>query len=313
LTLGGATGGRTRGQARRLCARRVPASLAAGALALFTGCQLIAGLRDIEEVDAAVVSAGRDATVSPEAMPNPDDTPDSTTLDATPEVGVPDGPYGSSELDLIDNMESETGIILSVEGRNGPWFTYNDGSSTGQQTPMAGGAFAPSENDPPRLIPESLGGGESHYAAQTSGYGFSVWGAGMGFNFTNPRAAYDASAYTGFVFWGRIGSTVGSADGGVAAIRLNVPDANTDSQGDVCTTCSDYFGVNLTFTTEWKEFTVLFSDLAQVGWGSPYELALDATQVYACQFLITTESADGNAGARFDLWIDDIYFIKNSE
>jgi hypothetical protein len=301
--------GRTRGRARWLF---VLPGLAVPGLVALEGCQLVAGLRDIEEVDAAAdatTDSGRDGQVMSDV------TLDAPMHDAMSEAeaGVPDGPYGSSELELIDNMEQRTGSIASLGGRDGPWFTYNDMSTTGHQTPKAGGAFTDIAVVPPREIPESLGGGESHYAAETNGYGFTLWGAGMGFNFLSTQAAYDASAFIGFVFWGRIGGTLGEADGGVAGIRLNVPDMNTDPRGDVCNeagmTCNDFFGKNLTFTTEWQEFEVLYTDLGQLGFGT-YEPALDAAHVYGCQFLVTTDLDNNDNGAYFDVWIDDIYFIK---
>jgi hypothetical protein len=296
----------------RLCTLLRRAALAGSVAALPAGCQLVANLRDIEAVDA---SAGADTGLGAEVTT--DSPHDSSMPDGMPEAGVPDGPYGSSELELIDNMEDRTGSIADVGGRNGPWFTYNDETLTGQQTPKAGAVFSPSANDPPRLIPESLGGGESHYAAQTTGSGFTTWGAGMGFNFlADASTAYDASAYLGFVFWGRIGSQVGEDDGGVFTIRLNVPDMNTDPRGGVCSeagmTCNDFFGRELLFSTEWQEFVVLFADLGQSGFGTP-EPAVDAANVYACQFLISTDANNDNSGQAFDLWIDDIYFIKKSD
>jgi hypothetical protein len=285
-------------------------------LAGLAGCELVAGLRDIKEVsgtDGGVVEGGVVDTGVADAATTSDSSHDAVSHDVMPEVGVPDAPYASNQLELIDDMEGMTGVIADLGGRTGNWFTYNDMSATGHQTPIAGGTFMPSENDPARAIPENLGGGKSHYASQTSGNGFAVWGAGMGFNFTNPRATYDVTAYTGFVFWARIGSKVGAADGGVANVRFNVPDMNTDPSAAVCTACSDYLGYPLTLTTDWQEFTILFTQLAQLGFGAPYEAALDAAHVYGCQFLITTDASIGNSGAAFDVWVDDIYFIKKSK
>jgi hypothetical protein len=283
-------------------------------VAASAGCQLIVGLRDIELVEAGsgemkkvdAGDAGHDRAVIADA---PSEADQESSVDAPPEAGVSDAAYGSPSLELIDDMENGSGTLPMLGGRTGLWFTYSDPSATGEQTPRAGTTFYPSVNVPPRPIPENLGGGVSDHAAQTSGHGFAIWGAGMGFNFSNPRAPYDASSYVGFTFWGRIGSTLGTADAGVSLVRLNVPDTNTDSAGGVCTSCSDYLGKDFIFTSEWQEFTVLFSQLAQSGFGKPYETALAATSVYGCQFLVTTDPDVGNAGAPFDVWIDDIYFI----
>jgi hypothetical protein len=129
----------------------------------------------------------------------------------------------------------------------------------------------------------------------------------MGFNLNDPsggsRASYDASAYKGFVFWGRVGTS-----SAVTQVRFNVPDTNTDPEGGVCTPaakCSDYLGKNLTFTTTWTEYTVYYTDLMQQGFGSPLETTLAAASIYGCQFQVSTMTT----GAAFDVWIDDIYFI----
>jgi hypothetical protein len=210
-------------------------------------------------------------------------------------------------FELIDDMEANSGQVALTNGRNGFWFTYGDGTDGGVETPGSGLPFTDSMNSPPRVVPASFvsfTGAESNYAAQTSGSGFAMF-AGMGVNFKNPRVAYNASAYSGFVFWGRIGG-----DSSVSVVRFLVPDANTDPAGGICTPaskCSDYLGTDITLSTSWQQFTVLYTDLAQVGFGSPVETNLDAMAVYGVEFQVSTKAP---AGEPFDIWIDDLYFIK---
>jgi hypothetical protein len=139
------------------------------------------------------------------------------------------------------------------------------------------------------------------------GSGFATWGAGMGFNFNDPgngeggsnMMTYDASAYSGLMFWARVGSA------STASIRLNISDKQTDPAGGICAPmakCSDDFGVALTLTTDWQAYTVKFSDLAQEGWGQAVATGFDAKNVYAVHFQVTK-------GSTFDVWVDDLYFL----
>jgi hypothetical protein len=322
--------------------------LIAPALASLAGCELIAGIHDVSESDgggdgsgegpAPVLDSG-DAMAAMDASDARDATPPDATggrdafsesgsdvtgvdggadaapeADAQMEAGTQDAPADAPSADaapspyvLIDDMEANTGEISAPNGGYGFWFTYGDGTTGATETPAAGATFRDSMISPPRTVSEpfaSLSGATSKYAAQVSGSGFSSY-AGMGFNFVNPvptPTSYDASGYAGFVFWGRIGSA--TTDG---VVRFEVTDANTASQGGVCTKCADYLGTMLTFTTSWQEFTVYYTGLSQMGFGLPRETALDAAKLYGVQFQVSTMAPPGEA---FDIWVDDIYFIK---
>jgi hypothetical protein len=119
---------------------------------------------------------------------------------------------------------------------------------------------------------------------------------GMGLSFTNPKRAYDASAFTGISFWAK--------GEGESHVRLKVPDVNTDPAGGVCTACFNDFGVDITVTPTWTRYTVPFASLAQLdGWGSPHPAAVDTSKLYGLQWQVV------QAGARFDVAIDDVEFI----
>jgi len=259
-----------------------------------SGCELVANIQDLHlTTDASIGDGGA-----------PVDAPDED--DATQVADASDGATNDVEdagivTELIDDMEANNGLILATKGRSGAWFTYNDGTATGTQTPTAGGPFLPSMIQPPR--------GSSNYAARTWGSGFTTWGAGMGFNVNDPpsgpnkdqRSTYDASGYAGFVFWARIGS----ADAGAAtSVRFNVPSKDTDPAGGVCSpvsACSDYFGVTLSLSDTWTMYVIEFTDMHQEGWGQPVA-SFDASTMYGCEFKVDQNKT-------FDVWIDDIAFL----
>ncbi|HLZ07397.1 MAG TPA: hypothetical protein VKT80_02335, partial [Chloroflexota bacterium] len=136
--------------------------------------------------------------------------------------------------------------------------------------------------------------------------GFSVWGAGMGFNLHDPgdgmngsaKTPYDASAYTGIAFWAKAGS------GSTTSLRVNVSDKDTDPAGGTCAPadkCNDHFGKDIALTANWAAYTMTFHELLQLGWGQSFA-ALDAAHLYAIQFQV-------GKGTTFDVWLDDVAFL----
>jgi endoglucanase len=195
----------------------------------------------------------------------------------------------------IDDAEDNNNQVVRQKGRAGYWYTYGDklGSTITPPTGASGGKFAMSAG----------GANGSKFAAHMSGQiassGEPLY-SGMGFSFTDPKAAYDAKAngYTGISFWAKIGS------GSAAQVRLKVPDVATDPDGKVCTNaCFNDFGADLTLTETWTKYTIPFSTMTQMdGWGDPHPPAIDASKLYGVQFQVTT------MGAQYDVWIDDLQF-----
>jgi len=190
----------------------------------------------------------------------------------------------------IDDMEDhQKNQVIVQNGRNGYWYTFLDkqGSTV---SPPAGKTFIMS----PGGVNNSTTA--AHMLGKTSSSGDPIF-VGMGFSFTNPKAQYDASAYSGVSFYAKVGP--GSAKG----FRLKVPDVNTDPDGKVCTECYNDFGTDLTLTEEWKQYVVPFSKMTQLdGWGSPSKPAIDKSKVYGMQWQIN------QPGTSFDLWVDDVAF-----
>lgn len=193
---------------------------------------------------------------------------------------------------LLDDLEDGDGTILPCAGRSGSWYTYNDGSRSGTQTPLPGRPF----------IPVSPGQGTSLHAAHVAGSGFTSRGAGMGFdlNFApgGEKSSYDAGAYSGLSFWAR------AKPGTETHIYVNFPDRDTDIQGGVCqgTGCDDHYGKGIDITTEWAKYTVEFADLSTDGVGMPVPAAFDPEHVYSVEFHTAKTAV-------FDIEIDDIAFV----
>jgi hypothetical protein len=207
-------------------------------------------------------------------------------------VDPPPGP-----TDLIDDLEDGDDAISEANGRLGGWYTFNDESTTGTQIP-------PSES----FTPTTGGAGGSAFAAATSGTGFTVWGAGMGFDLNNPsavgqigdRAPYDASVYAGITF---------KARGNVPIrVSLEVVGVTPTDRGGTCvpsTTegeeCDDLHGASLDLTSEWKEYSLAFSQLRQQGWGKAVPFA--ATDVTSVLF-------QADKDLMFDVAVDDVGFYE---
>jgi hypothetical protein len=180
--------------------------------------------------------------------------------------------------------------VIVTCGRNGWWFSFNDGSTSGVQTPSPSITFTPSAG----------GYGASLFAAYTAGSGFTSWGAGMGFNFVDHGISYDASAYGGIQFWARVdpGSTATS-------LRFDFPDVDTDPRGGICTTktpgCFDHWGIDVTLTTTWTLTTIRFSDLRQLGFAYTVP-SFDSSKLYTMQL-------QTGASKIFGVWLDDITLV----
>jgi hypothetical protein len=212
---------------------------------------------------------------------------------------------GSTTNDISD-FEDGSGTVLPNGNRNGGWYTYIDTTATCLVMP------APHATATAAEIP----GGRcaSMFAIHFTGTGCTTWGAGVGTDLnavpaaadagagpaTGPKQVYDVSGYTGITFWSR-------ADHG-ASMRLKVPmsDETKVADGGLCVEmatakCSDNFGSNIALTSKWIKHTVMFSTMAQEKWGKPF--TWNPAHVTSIQFQVP-------AAALFDVWIDDVAFIK---
>jgi hypothetical protein len=217
----------------------------------------------------------------------------------------------------ISDFESGTGAVLPSGGRNGAWYAYNDQTATCVEDPPPGAMNTPAARlDSPRC--------GSVYALRMKGTGCGTWGAGIGTDLAAPlppdggatdggapvgvvavKHPYDLRGYRAISFWGRVGA------GSTTAVRIKLPmgidtkvaDGGRCQLSEVGTDkCSNDWGRQLTFTAEWKMFSVALtndpiSGLSTETWGKQFPL--DLSDVVAIQFQVGTASA-------FDVWIDDV-------
>jgi len=226
-----------------------------------------------------------------------------------PTVGdeAPPNPHCFGDA-IVDNLEHGSTLIPVTAGRQGAWYTYNDGSPGATQQP------SPIE-DP--FLPTNATAAVGIYAARTSGEGFGDWGAGFGFDVNNQgceadehgdpidpacspsgiRRTYDVSGWTGISFYAR------SVAGTDVSVDFKVPTEHETpiADGGTCdgTVCSDAYFIRVTFESEWSLFEISFEDLAQAGFGESF--AFDPTAVFGMQWQIP-------AGASFDIAVDEICF-----
>lgn len=199
-----------------------------------------------------------------------------------------------STVVLIDDFEDGDTTATLAGFTATPWTANHDPTAGGQQRP-----------DPFQVtMIESCAGNRGY--AHVRGAGFKTWGALMALPFAQ---ATDISMYAGVRFWARLGKGALRT----TPVRLRLPDRNTEPSGGTCDMpgpdgtkgCFNNFGRNLDdLGTEWKLITVMFTETTQLpGWGKQIPTGIDVTAVYGVDFYF-------NGGATYDLWIDDIAFIK---
>jgi hypothetical protein len=197
------------------------------------------------------------------------------------------GTGSGAVTDMIDDLELGTGSIIMKNNRVGAWYTYNDKTTGGTQTPTAGMTFAV----------DMTGGVNGSKCARTQGMGFTNWGAGMGFDLNNTGTAkgvyMGAGAYTGIAF---------QSKGSKFRIKVLIPATTPTAEGGTCsatTGCGDNHGKMIDATTAWTAQTVPFSALTQEGWGTA--AAFSSGAIIGIQFQVAK-------GETFDFSIDDIGF-----
>jgi hypothetical protein len=208
-------------------------------------------------------------------------------------------------LELLDDMEDGDAFVVGADKRNGHWDVSNDATVGATQTP-APAAFAMAElSDPARA--------DSHFAAHTQGSGFKDWGAFMTVSMRtwptyDETPTYDASAYSGISFYAKAGA------GSDLGLRVRYIGAQTDARGKQCTpggtidtACYDHFYADVKLSHDWQRIDLSFAKFHQAGVGKSFP-AIDLSTMYALEFFFPgRKTANGNA---FELWVDDLSFIK---
>jgi hypothetical protein len=190
---------------------------------------------------------------------------------------------------LIDDLEDGNTQTAHQSGRGGYWWKSADPN---------GSAFEPDEL---RIVdggPEHPGK-VIHVSGNTSSAS-GAWGALFGANFTAEKS-YDASRYVGISFRAKVGKDSSPS------IRFKMGDINTHPDLGVCTSCWNHFGQDISLTSEWKLYKVLFTAARQEPyWGSPRPDSITSSALYSFDFSI-------KPGQKFDIWVDDIQFLQCDE
>lgn len=175
---------------------------------------------------------------------------------------------------VIDDFED--GDTRVAENSESWWYIFND--STGVQ----------------EFVIEDVSGerANSKYAAHTFGEQFTAWGAGLGVDLAGIRDArrpdepFDASQFAGISFWARVGES------SVRQVRVDLLSPCGDG-------CASYSGVTIELVPEWRQYTVLFSELEP----RQAESGFDQSRLMHIQyFFLDPES--------FDLLVDDLAVVS---
>ncbi len=211
---------------------------------------------------------------------------------------------GDPGTGVLSDFEGGTAKLLDLEGRQGSWFLYDDGTAGGTQTP------AKVVNMP--LAAEGPGACNSMFAFHTGGSGFDSW-AGVGVNLApkamdGKKAGADLSAYSALTFRAKAAAPV--------LVRVAISDKNTEPDGGVCTVttvntdktrCADHFGKEITIGANWMDYKIPFSEFAQRGFGLAVPSGLDKKNAFTLFF---QARAQGAGALSYDLWLDDVRLVK---
>ncbi len=210
--------------------------------------------------------------------------------------------------DLIADFTTDNGLN-PVDGRQGGFYVYGDGSLAGQFDPPKV-KCQPYPIDPTTGNPQCSGPGSFHVKASDWG----VWGAALGTDFVpkitvdpadcdlGVKGTYDASKYKGISFWAKATSPLTRVqvslkdvytDAQATFAGLPVPDG-TDPNFTSCVysndkryNCSPYlvkFGADSQYfpayqdyqiDTNWKRFDVFFADTRQDQYNLGFHAAPD--------------------------------------
>jgi hypothetical protein len=141
---------------------------------------------------------------------------------------------------------------------------------------------------------------------------------------------FDISAYKGISFWGKA-----EIDSGTLDVKVQFPDTDTDPRGGVCngapagigtpsniSRCYNSYAVHLSFTGDWQQFTVLFSDLKidpTFGFQQPGPFVAAAAEagvtigsknVYGINWQGQKNTIPDAGAETIDFWMDDVYFLQ---
>jgi hypothetical protein len=236
--------------------------------------------------------------------------------------------------DLIADFNLDSGSRLAqIDGRSGAFYVRGDNSIAGVFDPPAQVNYP---IDTQVGNPDCSGPGSFH----TKATGFGVWGAQVVANFLPVTDAgadltYDASKYKGVSFWAKAGVPLNG-------VQVVFPDVYTDSAADpsvidpsisACVNstmqpafnCSPYLVklgkgdfpkyLDMLIDTNWKRFDIMFADTLQDKDNQGFHTAADVIDTQHLTGITIQVNAIYDAAGKpspndFEIWIDDVYFIR---
>jgi len=197
--------------------------------------------------------------------------------------------------ELIDDCDDGNNQLRLNQERNGYWSTFGPTACNNSPTNAMATQF---------MSAASTGNGTGLKALHFVSQGGDEDSCGVGFDFSKPKAAYDASAYAGVSFGARSAS-------GSQILLVKVATVGTDPMFDFCDDaaepgsgeqCYDHFLAPVTVTATWAEYTVSFEELMQEGWGYVPPDGFDPAEVVGIQWVAKPGTSD--------FWIDDVKFVE---
>jgi hypothetical protein len=260
----------------------------------------------VDLLDAQVVSTDArtgdllDARVEPPQ--GSDASADVGTAIALSDAGVSNAQDGSTDADtgvsaallcngatqpkasgavMLDDFEDGDSTPLAASGADGYWFVYTD-HTRGTITPPDG----------TRPTPALEGAAGTARSMHIVGGGFTAFGAGLILFPNAMQCTFDVSLVRGLGFWLKGSTSSGKLTVSVATLQT------VDSK--YCgTNCNDFHNVTYPLTSTWTHYAMPWSDLKQVGWGTPAPFL--ASQMEYLQFSFP-------ANVTFSLYVDEVGF-----
>ncbi len=144
-------------------------------------------------------------------------------------------------------------------------------------------------------------------AAHFHGAGLTDWGASL-YNLGWSNSCIDATAFSGISFWAKggpgTGDTLQSTLSVQIVIPMTLPADNPGAHGECTIGCYDHYKVLQELSEEWQEFSFVWDDMTQSGWGRP--VPFTPHRMMTLQFATAVTSTEGIS---FDFWIDQIEFV----
>jgi hypothetical protein len=191
---------------------------------------------------------------------------------------------------LIDDFEDADTTLKLVDGRNGPWETFDDGT--------IGGVYAG------KMPTAGTGrGGTAGFCTSITGY--KAWGANLVASMNAPKCGYDASSYDGVCFWAKGKVTAG----GPFVFAVGTSDTVPNGSGGMCTLqgrCNSHYEANPVLEeADYKQYCYKWSELKSPNIPTPPAFASAGIVQIEWKFpAANAKSTDGN------FCVDDVAFCK---